>query len=205
MTSILVDTPPETLVVGGEEYEINSDFRFALSAILAFEDPELTLGEKNSVVLQNIFGESLERIPEDSIEEAIDQCRWFMDGGHPSEPGEQSSGSRVYALSHDEMLIFAAFQSTHGIDLSNSHLHWWRFLSLFMDLGQDTAFCQLVALRKRDQEGKLSKEEQIAVRAMGSLFRLPRMTDEFTSEEQAILDRVNRDYETAKAARKRGK
>lgn len=176
--NILVDKLPEVLVIGGAEYPINSDFRPCLSTILAFEDPELVDAEKQQIMLTNLYVE----IPED-VPNAQEQAMWFLNGGKDS--SGESAGMRLYSFEKDAGLIFAAFRQTHGIDLQAiSHLHWWEFMTLFMDLGQDTTFCSLTSLRKRVKTGKATKEERAAAREMGDMFNLPEVDDR-TPEEKA--------------------
>jgi hypothetical protein len=107
----------------------------------------------------------------------------FLDGGQEKEIEESVSSPRVFSFSKDASLIFAAFKQTHGIDLQTAQLHWWKFLALFMDLGQDTTFCQLTALRKRVKTGKATKEEIRVAQEMGQLFELPDVED-LTLEER---------------------
>jgi hypothetical protein len=100
--------------------------------------------------------------------------------GNDDEPG-----LRLYSFSKDADFIFAAFRQTHGIDLQKVDLHWWEFLALFMDLGADTTFCQLVNLRKRVKTGKATKEEKQAARDMGDAFDIPEADTRTLDEKEA--------------------
>lgn len=188
--NILVDELPNLLLVNGKEYEINTDFRYALSVILAFEDKGLTIHEKAMVMLQNIY----KVIPED-IEQAVKQCQIYLNAGEEETDNEPSK--RLYSFAHDGNLIYAAFRATHGVDLSTIKMHWWAFLSLFMDLGQNTTFCQLTSLRKRYYAKKTTPEENIAIREMGDFFRVPD-DENYTLEELEILDKIRNNYKKAK-------
>lgn len=191
--NILVSEFPSFAEIEGKEYELKTDFRFSLLTILAFEDAELTTYEKVSIMLQNLFVE----IPED-VESALVKCQWFLNGGVLS--NEENDNQRVYSFDKDQSLIFAAFQGTHGIDLSKEKMHWWRFLNLFMDLGAETSFCQLVSLRKRNNEGKLTKEEKDFVRSHRDLFLLPD-NEIMTLEEREKVREIEERYRKAKELR----
>lgn len=147
---------------------------------MAFEDNELAGFEKQIVLLQNLYLE----IPDD-VKAAATQAIKFLDGGKESAEGEEETENpRVFSFSKDADLIFAAFKQTHGIDLQEvEYMHWWKFMALFMDLGSETTFCNLVSLRKRVKTGKATKEERQAAREMGDLFELPEI-DERTLEEK---------------------
>lgn len=165
--NILTDTPPSEVVVDGKVYLLNTDFRTCLRTILAFEDEELTTQEKQSIVLVNLF-----RKTPKNLRTAIVEASLFLNGGKKSNT-EDEPGPRLYSFKKDASFIYAAFRQTHGIDLTTADLHWWQFLALFMDLGSDTAFCQLTSLRKRVKTGKATKEERQAARDMGELFEIP--------------------------------
>lgn len=179
--NILTDALPESVDISGVMYQINTDFRTCLKTIMAFEDPELTPQEKSSLLLSNLYPE----IPSD-IKQAMAQANLFLNGGKVNDDeNENEPPLRVYSFSKDANFIFAAFRQTHGIDLQQADLHWWEFLALFMDLGQDTTFCQLVSLRKRIKTGKANKEERAAAREMGSLIEVPDIDDRTLAEKEA--------------------
>ena len=180
--NILVEDLPETLEIDGNSYRINSDFRSCLLTIMAFEDNELTMQEKQYVLLKNMFPEE----PPPNSEEAVKAALQFLNGKSGSDgETEERTSPRLYSLSHDANFIYAAFKQTHGIDLQTDKLHWWKFLALFMDLGSETTFCSLVSLRKRIKTGKATKEEKAAAREMGDIFNVPEL-DTRTLEEKEL-------------------
>lgn len=174
--NILTEQLPEAVEIDGQEYAIQTDFRSCLRAILAFEDDELTGLEKQAVLLDILYPEK----PKD-LGQALALAVKFLNGGRVEE--SESSGPRLYSFSVDANLIYAAFQQTHGIDLQTADLHWWKFLALFSDLGADTAFCNLVGLRKRVKMGTATKEERQMANEMGEMFEVPE-PDTRTAEER---------------------
>ena len=176
--NILTDRLPTTLMVNGQDYKINADFRTALKIILAFEDSELAGVEKSILFYDNLYIDK-----PDDILAALKQGSWFLNGGKDDD--DATDGPRVFSWDRDSNLIYAAFQQTHGIDLSEADLHWWKFLALFMDLGSETAFCSLVGLRRRVKTGKATKEEKQMAREMGSLFIVPDIDDRTPDEIEA--------------------
>jgi hypothetical protein len=131
---------------------------------LAFEDEELVDFEKKMVMLQLLYPE----MPENT-EKAFELGMRFMDGDKESNE-DSGPGYRLYSFEKDSNIIFSAFRQTHGIDLQRAVMHWWEFLALFMDLGADTTFCQLTALRKRIKDGTASEEERKIADSMGDMF-----------------------------------
>ncbi len=189
--NILTDAPPETVEINTTEYRLNTDFRACLKIIMAFEDNELTPQEKQLILLGNLYSV----VPND-LNAALDRANWFLNGGKETTPDEVTpTHIRVYSFAKDGNFIYAAFRQTHGIDLATAQLHWWTFLALFMDLGQDTTFCQLTALRKRLKTGKASKEEQAAAHEMGEMVDIPDVDDRTLSEKEAENEFLRKFYE----------
>jgi hypothetical protein len=176
--NILTDPLPLSVDIGGVAYPINTDYRTCLRVILAFEDDSLTAYEKQTVMLCNLYPE----MPPDVLE-ATKQAALFLNGGRESE--DSAGGPRVYSFGKDANLIFAAFRQTHNIDLKTASLHWFEFLALFMDLGSETTFCNLVSLRKRIKTGKATKEERRAALEMGELFDIPEVDDRTIEQREA--------------------
>lgn len=176
--NILIDELPESVTISDTEYTIDTDFRTCLKIIMAFEDNELTPQEKQLILLSNLYS-----VVPDDIGAALEQANWFLNGGKSGET-DTDPQPRVYSFAKDGNFIYAAFRQTHGIDLATAKLHWWTFLALFMDLGQDTTFCQLTALRKRLATGKASKEEKAAAREMGEIIELEQIDDRTLDEKE---------------------
>ena len=198
--NILTDRLPTAIRVNSRIYEVNSDFRDCLRIILAFEDNELTASEKSVIVLDSLYQE---RPADEDLREALRQGVRFLNGGDDESSDQDiSDGLRLFSFAKDARFIFAAFQQTHGIDLQNTqYLHWWQFMTLFMDLGADTLFCNLVGLRKRVKTGKASKEERKVAREMGEVFSVPEI-DTRTLDEKEREREFMRLIEEARQAKK---
>jgi hypothetical protein len=165
-------------MVDGRECAIETDFRVCLRVIMAFEDADLTALEKQMVLLQALYPEKPE-----NLKVAFEQGVKFLNGGKTSKETDGET-QRLFSFERDAALIYSAVQQTHGIDLQNTeYLHWWKFLALFMDLGPDTTFCNLVNLRRRVKSGAASKEERKTAHDLGELFEVPE-ADTRTPEER---------------------
>lgn len=169
---------PLEVNVGGVTHILNTDFRFGLRTVMAFEDNDLTGEEKVGVMLDNLFLE----IPE-NLEEAVSVSHWFLNAGEELQE-ESDDVLKLYSFSQDANFIFSAFRQTHGIDLQVVDMHWWKFLALFMDLGSSTAFCNMVAFRKRIYSGKATPEEKAAAREMGDAFEIEQIDTRTLDEKE---------------------
>ncbi|MBK8467729.1 MAG: hypothetical protein IPL32_18095 [Chloracidobacterium sp.] len=188
MLNILTDELPGSVVIDGKNVLVDTDFRVSLKTIMAFEDADLTSQEKSQIALFNLFP----TIPQ-NIEAGLERCIWFLNGGSPTQAATiEEPQPRLYSFAKDANYIFAAFLQTHGIDLSKADLHWWMFLALFMDLGSETTFCQLVSLRKRVKSGKATKEERQAALEMGDLFEIPDLDYRTLAEREIEAEFLNK-------------
>ena len=179
--NILLDDLPEAVEVNGVEYAVNFDFRTGLACILDMESSELTDEEKCILLLKRIYGET---IPDD-VEVALKLAVKFLDGGKepPEDENPFADNIRLYSFEKDSALIYAAFQQTHGIDLQKVDLHWWQFLALFQDLGADTAFCNMINLRRRVNSGEATKEERQYALKLGDAFEVIDPLDALTETD----------------------
>ncbi len=156
--NVLMDKLPTKIKVNDNIYNINYDFRTIINIILAFEDKELTNSEQVYIMLKNLYEEEIR--PEDMVE-AMKKGLKFIDGGVEPDLENNIKPKRIYSFKKDGNYIFSGINQTHHINLSeNENMHWWVFLSFFMDMSTDCTFGELVYYRKRKNENKLTKEEK---------------------------------------------
>ncbi len=165
--NILTDVLPTQVLIDGQLYDLNTDFKTAIRIIQDFEDEELTVYEKNYLMIRRLY-----LVVPENTDEAVRLALRFLDGGETPEGDDENAPLRLYSFSKDANLIYAAFRQTHGIDLQSAKMHWWQFLALFMDLGAETTFTGLVSLRKRVKEGKATTDELKIATELGDAFEV---------------------------------
>jgi hypothetical protein len=194
--SILTSAFPRSLTVNGEEYAIHWGHRDCLVIMANLEGNDLTRWEQFVYVVQALY----EDIPPD-FNAALVQALWFLHGGKELEEAtERADPVRTFSYEQDAELIYAAFSTRHGIDLSTETLHWWRFRALFTDL-RETTFSELCSMRKRYHDGDCTPKELEAIAEMGDSFHLAGLEDEGLTwqEHKNILQ-----FEAAERARSNG-
>lgn len=192
--NILSDKLPTKIRVKNNVYDINYDYRTIINILLAFEDAELTKDEQMYIMLKNLYKQD---IPENDIEEALKKGIKFIDGGVVEE--NKANEKRIYSFKKDGNYIFSGINQTHHIDLTEkTNLHWWVFLSLFMDMSADCTFGELVYYRKRKNENKLTKEEKEQYKKIKKLVDL---NDEDNESIHARKDFFNKYRELNKKVR----
>ena len=173
---------PTTLTVGDVEYEIRSDYRAVLDVMEVLGDPELDDGERAMVAVQIVYVDA-DSIPARHLQEAVDRLLWFVRGGEEQPKGGRRR--RVMDWRQDFKLIVAPVNRVLGFECRTvEYLHWWSFLTAYYEIG-DCLFAQVVAIRKKRQEGKkLDKSEQQFYQDNRSLVDLRRKQ---TDAETALL------------------
>lgn len=173
---------PENLEVCGEEYEIRSDFRAVLDVIEILNDSELNEQERGYLALL-FFYSDIKKMPPEHYQDALKKCFWFINGGSDEEPdGKQP---RLMDWQQDFPYIIASINRVIGHEVrSDKHLHWWTFLSAYMEIGECT-FAQIVHIRDANNKGKkLDASDREWYRKNRKIVDLKQ---KYTPEEEQLL------------------
>ena len=176
-------TLPKTVIVGGREYSIRSDYRAILDICEALTDPELSSEEKSAVALY-IFYPELEAMPVEDWQEAAKQCIWFINCGENER--RQRPAPRLMDWSQDFRYIAAPINRVLGKEiLEMEYLHWWTFISAYYEIG-DCLFAQIVRIRSMKAKGKpLDKADQAWYQDNREMVDLK---TSFTEAEDAVVN-----------------
>lgn len=177
---------PTSLEVGGESYEIRSDFRAVLDVLVALYDPELDQYGQAMVMLQIIYPRWKD-IPPEHLQEAIDKACTFIDCGQKKEDARKP---RLIDWEQDAPIIIPAVNKVAHFDVRDrEYLHWWTFFGFFMEIGEST-FSSVVHIRQKRHNGeKLEKWESRFYQQNMKMCELERRR---TKEEQDIIDYLNK-------------
>lgn len=172
---------PQSLNIDGKEYDIRTDFRDCLLILSAFNDMDLKQEEKIRVMIEILYKE----IP-DNIPEAIEKAVWFLNCGNTV--GKPHTSKPVYDFEHDEQIMFASLNHVAGRELRlDEYVHFWTFIGYFNEIGEGT-FSTVVSIRSKKQKGKkLEKYEQEYYEKNKELIDLPK---KYTQEEQEEIQKL---------------
>ena len=178
MIGFLTKPHPDFLLISGREYEINTDFRVWMEISEIFSEENISPADKIIKIFSLIFTSSV--LPS-SVDEAIKSIGEFLSPF--SSPSEErgSGGNTAFSFSHDGGLIYAAFLSQYGIDLTSAHLHWWRFLALFFAL-DSCKFTEIVKIRTLDLSTIKDTDQKRFIRKLKRLYRLPSVSPRMSEE-----------------------
>lgn len=152
---------PKSVYIDNKEYRINYRAKDILKIFEVFNDPNLLDQEKYIVALHLFFVDEPNYSGE-TTNLAIQALIEFINGSK-SETTKSSSNKDVplYDWEQDFNIIIAPINHILGFDVrENPDLHWWTFLSAFMEIGEST-FSTYVSIRdKKAHHKKLDKWEE---------------------------------------------
>ena len=148
---------PTSLIVGGVGYSIRSDYRAILDILMALNDA--TLDDEDKVYLMlKIMYEDWESIPHDHVEEALKKASEFIYCGNKN---DGKNHPKTVDWEKDANIIIPAVNKVAHTEIrAIPYMHWWTFLSYYMEIGE-SLFASVINIRLKKAKGKkLEKYEQ---------------------------------------------
>lgn len=175
--SVLTDALPNTIVIDGRKYKINTDFRVGIQ----FESMIMS----NRWDIEKIFRLYFtDETPED-MKAAFKAIELFYCCGKQREKTAKSEAKKAYKQAYsfdmDAEVIVADFWRFYNIDLTQEGLHWWVFRALLDGLPADSNFRERVYYRTCDLK-KLSKNERKRVSEIRSRIEIKQRKEKKTLE-----------------------
>ena len=144
--NIITDKLPESVSLCGRSYPIKTDFKVWLKFHEIITDKGKSPAEKfTDAVLCCFDPHQCKNLP-DSYEETRSVLFSFF-AGIPKGKGETKTAEKVFDFKEDADLIFTSFFQEYGIDLSESSMHWYKFLALLEGLSENSRLKKAVAWR----------------------------------------------------------
>ena len=180
---------PTTLTVNGREEPIRWEYTAVLDAIAAMDDPELDGQEKVFSCLYIIF-EDFENFSKEDYEPAFKAATEFINNGLAE---EAKSNVRMVDFEQDFKMMVAAINKVAGREIrGEQNIHWWTFLSWFMEIGECT-YSTVLSIRDKKRKGKKlekwEKEFYAANKAMVDIQA--KLTDAEKEEERRLNELLN--------------
>lgn len=176
---------PTSVTANGHEYPIRTDYRAVLDVLTALSDKDMTgdtPAETNyiqSEIIRQIMFEDPDSILDEDLEDAFKGVAEFIDMG--IEKMDKPS-PRVMDWEQDATLIIPAVNRVVGREIrADKYMHWWTFLSAYMEIGECT-FTHILSIRQKRATGKkLEKCEQDYIRDNKDVVLLK---DKLTEQEK---------------------
>lgn len=180
---------PTKLNVNGTDYNIRTDYRVVLDIINALSDPDLEAIEKWLACLMILYVD-FDKMPQSDYIEACKQAKIFIDMGIDKEESKKLR-PRVMDWEQDAQLIIPAVNRTLNTEVrAVEYLHWWSFLSGYMEIGEST-YTHILNIRTKKAKNKpLEKWEQEFARENPELVNLKRRLSQEELEEEKALEEL---------------
>ena len=187
--NILLDRLPTKVEIGGMEFEINSGFRTSILFTQLLEDSDVPDNFKIVQSLELYYGDCARNIK--NIQEAYEKIMWFYTLGKTSKKSESNSGEKVtkdYDFEYDAELIYAAFMQNYHIDLSESNMHWWKFITL-LNCIEGTLFGKVREIRNIDTS-KLKGDQAREIKELKKKVAVKTQEDVKAEEEAREIEEI---------------
>lgn len=174
---------PQTAVIGGAEYRLNTDYRQIFEIFEYLNDPERPEWLRWQVAIALFFdGE----IPEEHQSEAMQYLADFIACGEEN----ATPGPKLLDWEQDAQIIAADINKVAGMEIrALPQLHWWTFLSYFRAIGEGQ-LSTIVSIREKLRTGKKLEQWEREF-----YLRNPERIDlksPYFAEEQAELDELEK-------------
>ena len=175
---------PQTAVIGGTKYKLNTDYRDILEIIGHLNDLENPEWLRWQIAVA-LFYECVD-FPEEHLQEAMEYLSEFISCGDSS----TTPAPKLLDWEQDAQIIVSDINKVAGREIrALPYLHWWTFLSYFYGIGEGQ-LSTVVSIRDKLRRGKkLEKWEQEYYRENKSRVD---MKKRYTPEELAEQERLKK-------------
>ncbi len=170
-------------------FEINTSFRIGIQIFILEYDKELSDYEKSIHIVDLMFD-----VRSHPYGEELQECiTWFLNGWFHDKPGSSKDNRRLVDYDIDQWRIYADFRKIYGIDLSLDEMHWWTFNGLLWNMPyKQSAFMEVINIRKKKIEAKMSAKENEAIAEAQKVYGLDQPETEYTEDEKSKIDDYDR-------------
>lgn len=182
---------PKTLTVNGREEPIRWEYTAVLDVMSAMNDPNLDDKEKAYSCMYIIY-ENFEDFSKEDYKSAFEAMLRFINNGDMDDEGPKRNVKTV-DFEQDYNLLIPAINRVAGKEIrACDDIHWWTFLSWFMEIGECT-YSTVLSIRTKKRDGKkLEKWEQEFYTSNRKLVDIKvKLTDEEKAREawlNSLLD-----------------
>lgn len=182
--NIITDRLPETVIFGGKKYPIKTDFKVWLRFHGIITDKNKSPAEKfTDAVLCCFDSEKCKKLP-DNYEETMSVLFSFF-AGMPKEAKTAKPVEKVFDFTQDSEYIFVSFLAEYGIDLSESSMHWYKFLTLLGGLSESSQLKKAIAWRSVNLADIKDSKKRSLYRKMKEFYSLKDKTPALNEKDFA--------------------
>lgn len=179
MFNILTDVFPDSVIIDEEKCYMKTHFKRWIEFELIMMSPKL----KDEIKLAAILPLCFKKLPS-SADKAVKACMKFYCGNVKRGKGDAKTS---YNFLHDAELIYAAFMSQYGIDLSREDMHWYKFRALFKGLKSDNKISEVMQLREMNLSEIKDSDVRRKYQKLKKFWELPDLRTDSEKEREVVL------------------
>lgn len=176
MINVMYEPLPESVLIGGLNYPIVTDFRDWIKFVDIANNTEINDLHKIEIY-KNFF---LEKVPEDFSSGIMALVKFYNCDDLPK-AGKSVKGSKkaIFSYLYDAGYVLAAFRQTYNIDLrAIDYMHWYEFKWLFDALPDTTAVKERINYRAVEISSIKDNKERSRIRRIQKSIELPNNIDD---------------------------
>lgn len=170
---------PKFAKIAGVKYPISTSYLTALKCFDIVNDSSISDSERSLAIMFKLFG----FIPETNLDKFLDVTVRYLQRGETRE--QQSTKKKDMNFNEDIGYIVASFQSDYNIDLTDTDMHFYKFLDLIQGLTEKSVMSRVRDIRNYD----LSEIKDPKFRAqMAEAQENLRLPEKISEDDQEALD-----------------
>lgn len=181
-------TLPTSIHVMGVDWDIRTDFRDVIDVLNNFSNADFDADERWLYALYNLIID-FDNLPSEYYGLAAVELKSFIDMGVPQD--EKKNDPKLMDWEHDASLIIPAVNRVIGHEVrAEKYMHWWTFLSSYMEIGE-CSFTHILNMRMKKAKGKkLESWEKEYIRENKTLVELKAKKTAEELEEERLLEEL---------------
>jgi hypothetical protein len=192
--NILLDKLPTEY----QGYKLSTDFRVGIALCNLLDDYNKSDDDKLDDAIDLLWGSGVPTILTDDgilvdYELVYKTINWFISGGNPKEEGSKKDNKNSeivkdipYDFDTDADFIVAAFIQQYNIDLTETDMHWFKFLALFKSL-TNTVFNRIQEIRTQDPLDIPAGKARAAALKQKEAFKITKVSPQRKAELEAVF------------------
>ncbi len=184
--SFLYRDLPTAICVGEKQYPIRTEASVWMQVDDLMADGSLSFPEKAAKMIALTF--SGQELPE-RLSELLSALYDFYNCGKTQSTDKKSANKkRILSFEADAALIYAAFLSCYGVDLSQEDPHWFLFCAMLEGLEQKTRLAEVLGIRATNPEDIKDKNLRSRMTQLKQKYRLPDLRSDAQIEQDTAME-----------------
>lgn len=181
---------PTKMEVNGETYNIDTNYKTALSCFKAINDNKLRNLERAIVVVSLLLGNN---VPLEDTQEALDKCATYLRCGRNENPNIDEIDMDYF---QDERAIRTSIRQCYHINLNTEeNIHWWEYNELIEGLTEETLLSKIREIRNWDLSQEKDYKTREKIRKAKEQVALKKQESVFTDKEKENIDNFKKIFE----------